>query len=223
MRRKQSRYSSSLATDWVVPSPTEETRAPETSIERELPKASEGHVPRGATQSRSDSIPIPGQPKSSRYKKTFPSNWVTSDAESTSIAAGIESSRGATGEPLLPQPAQLSAQRTSKPVGKILTSRSPRNQSEAMPPPAPTEAIKMSFPIRGVTHQMQREVAQPSSRFDNRRPRSNQRSSFRPLSGSARSTPTSVGQSSSAVTGSPSYGCDQPAMPPSVSPSYSTR
>ena len=204
----------------------------QTPIERELLQASEGHVPGGPVQLRSNSTPVAGQPNlsnlraGSRYKKTFPLNWVASDAESTPIAAGRGSKKGVIGEPLLPQPAKLSAQRTSKPARKILTSLSPRNQNETVPPPAPTEAIEMTLPIRGATHQMQRQISsmagRPPSRFDNKRPRSNQRSYFQPLS-STSSTPPSVGQSSSAVTDSPSYGCDHPAMPPSVSPSYSIR
>ena len=237
MRRKQSRYSSSLATDWVIPSPVHEASAPQTPVERESLQDWEDQVPSGPVQLRSDSKAIAGQPNlsnsrvGSRYKKTFPLNWVASDAESTPIAAGQAPKTGAMGEPLLPQPAELSAQRTSKPPTRhILTSQSPRIPSETTPPPAPTEAIEMSLPIRGATPKMQRQipsvpvvVARPSSRFGRTRSRSNQRSYFQPPSHSTTSTPTSVGRSSSAVTDSSSYGRDQPAMPPSVSPSYSTR
>ncbi|MCJ1456542.1 hypothetical protein MMC28_006903 [Mycoblastus sanguinarius] len=242
MPKKRTRYSSSLAADWVVPSPAkaEGITTEETSARRHPIQASGKTQSNRATIFNQDSRPIERQSeaenakKRGRYKKTLPSGWVASESEGSQEAGSprlLPMRDSLTSQPqdfelrdkgFGMRPVQQSMKRSTSPAHNIHTSLSPQNDSELIPPPAPTKARQMVI-------SSQRPPAPPVFHQNsslNRRSRSGQRSHvglrpFQSLRDATVSPPISVGQSSSALTNSTSYGRDQPAIAPSISPSYS--
>ena len=126
-------------------------------------------------------------------------------------------------------PMQQSITRSTRPAQNIRTTSLSSNYSELLPqpPPAPTESKQMDLPRQWPTQEPRRSPPSPISYFQAKssiviRSRSSQRFRAEPPRDMIISPQISMGQSSSATTDSPSYGCDQPALAPSVSSNYST-
>lgn len=235
MGKRRIRYSSGLAVDWITPSVPEADgpKATQTSAERPLIQASGEELSSGPILLNKELRPKQVQPeagdagKRGRYKKALPSGWVASESENGSGAAldpattDVERHE----EDYGPRADQQSVKRSARPAHNIHTSLSPPGDPEFMPPRAPTELKSMVLPSGKPVHETQRLPIPYHENSVNRQPRSGHRSYD--ISGSSRSLydvvspPISLGQSSSATTDSPSYGRDQPATAPSLSPNYS--
>ena len=89
MRKKRTRYSSSLAADWVVPVSTEIETSTDAQVapERQSPSTSgEGPANEAVKLEHHSQLPkllseAEASKKRSRYKKPLPSSWVTSEFE----------------------------------------------------------------------------------------------------------------------------------------------
>ncbi len=243
MGKRRTRYSSSLAEDWIVSSPrTDHVATADISAN--------SHTARGQSYGPADSyqgfeptqgpLEADGATKRARYKKSLPSNWVASNSEDD---PAVESPhlQPLRGYPSSPFPdfelydaaikptfgQQRSIDRSTMPARNIQTSLPPQNDGEFVPPPAPTEDRKMNLPYRKLVHEQQgRSVFQSGSSL-NSPSRAGQRSyvgrgPVQLFDDTTVSPPISARQSSPATTDSPSYGRDLPAKVPTISPSYST-
>ncbi len=235
MGKKRIRYSSGLAEDWIIPSLTE-AEGPatvQTSAETPPTQASGEELLNrpmllnNVLRSRQVQSEAEDARKRSRYKKALPSGWVASEPEDSSVAALSSTAMDIEGrdESFGSRPGHQSAKLSTRPAHNIHTSLSPPDDHESTPPPAPTEAKEMVIPPRRPAHETRRPPITHNDSFVNRQPRSGQRSydSSRPSQSlyDTVSPPISLGQSSSAVTDSPSYGRDLPATAPSISSNYS--
>ena len=234
MGKRRIRYSSSLAADWVVLSPRTDTVATEkisvnkhTASEIQSIEPTSFHQGSAQKQGLSEADEVK---KCARYKKSLPSDWVSSNSEddpaiespkplreySNSEPHDIELYDAGIG--LMPSRRQFIDQSTTP-------TRDIQNNREIVPPPAPTENKKMYFPFRKpVREQQARSVPQKDTSLNSASARQRSYVRIGPsqlFDDTMVSPPISVRQSSPATTDSPSYGRDLPATAPSISPNYS--
>lgn len=216
MPPRKTRYSSSLAADWIVTTPVADE-----AIEMTREDVSD-------YKSLSDSIAKP-----SRYKKVLPVDWIGSNTDTRRSDAHVP-------EPLDSEHCDTPHDERSK--GDIRhthvtdTSIPRKGNSGYTPPPTPTfrpaeigqdDRFSRTLPLEPVhsnrrARQRQRdsterwpEAEQPHSQADGAAPQQP------PHHDATISPPISVGQLSSVPTTSPFYGRDLPVRGPAMSPSYS--
>ena len=227
MGKKRTRYSSSLAADWVISPPrTEKVAAVETSADNYPPH--ESHRPTNSYQGLvTTEIPSVADDarRRARYKKSLPSNWIASGSEDGPIAESPKLLRAMPGSAptdfelhdagIWPTPGRPHfTNRYATPSSIVSTSLPTRKHGEFVPPPAPTKPVR---------EQHEQSIFHDNSSPINRS-RAGQRSSAgiehsQPFQDTTVSPPISTTQSS---TDSPSYGRDIPAIAPTISPNYST-
>lgn len=246
MGKRRTRYSSSLAPEWIVSSPKTETEKevivevsasihPDCGVSSSGPASSHRGLEPG--QSPSDAADTK---KRARYKKSLPSDWVASDFEKDQA---IESPhlQPLRGFPRSTPPdidhydavigpmdgLRQSINRSNTLACNTHISLPPQTGGELVTPPAPTEDKKMFIPYPFPVRSQQAESTFQDTIFLNSRSRGGRGSyggigSPQPINDTTVSPPISARQSSPATTDSPSYGRDLPAVPPSISPNYST-
>ncbi len=216
MPLRKTRYSSSLAADWVVPTPVAD-EAMETNRE----DVSDSKSP-------SNSIARP-----SRYKKVLPVDWIGSNTDTRRSDAHVPESLDLEH---CDTPNDKRSKGDTRHTHVIDTSIPKKGNSGYTPPPAPT------FPPAETGQDDRFFGGLPSETVhSNRRARQPQRDSTEPwpeaeqphlrADGATReqpshheatiSPPISVGQLSSTPTTSPFHGQDLPVRGPAMSPSYS--
>ena len=245
MPKKRSRYSSSLAADWVTPAHTvtEYTEAVETLDEKE-PTEAVGDPTQAAVSISDPTQPAIEPRKYGRYKRVLPPNWI---APASEPELGKEDTRPQKPHSAAPSNVDLDdsaipGSRRRRPSMKmkpsdrlaytIDTSKTPRSDGDMAPPPAPTKPTKPLFSSSyqglkggGVEMPMYNDMSGPLTSipiqrsFGHPEPRLMRRSQS--VGEATVSPPISVGQQSLATTESPLHGRDLPAKDPPVSPSYS--
>ena len=241
MGKRRTRYSSSLAPEWVVSSPKTESEREVIEVPASihpdcgapssgLASSYQGLEPRQGPSDADDTR------KRARYKKSIPSDWVASNFEND---PGIES------PPLQPQrefprPTPPDVDLYDTGIGPMAGRRQsisrshtlacnthislpPQTGGELVTPPAPTENKKMVIPYPLPVRAQQAESTFHNNSSLDSKSRGGRRSygSSQPFNDTTISPPISVRQMSPATTDSPSYGRDLPAVPPSISPNYS--
>ena len=174
MGNRRNRYSSSLAPDWIVSPPrTEKVAAVENSAEKHTACRVPSYEPSNVYQGL-DSEQNPPKAddarKRARYKKSLPSDWVASDSEDNEAIENqhLQPLRGLSRSTypdielydasVRPMPGRLqSTNRCATLASNIHTLIPPERGSEFVPPPAPTQDIKMFLP-KSVHEQQVRSV-----------------------------------------------------------------
>ena len=244
MGKRRTRYSSSLAPEWVVSSPKTESEREVIEVAASihpdcgapssgLASSYQGLEPRQGSSDGDDTR------KRARYKKSLPSDWVASNFEND---PGLESPpRQPQREFPRPTPPDVdvydtgiglmagrrqSINRSHTLACSIHTSIPPQTGGELVAPSAPTEDKKMFLPYSLPVRAQQAESIFHNNSSLNSKSQGERRyyggiGTSQPFNDTMVSPPISARQSSPATTDSPSYGRDLPAVPPSISPNYS--
>ena len=164
MGKRRTRYSSSLAADWVVSPPgTEKVATVEISANRHPAHEISSYEPASSYQDLDTTqgpSAVDDARKRARYKKSLPSDWIASSSEdgpamesphlqplrSTPSSTPPDFKLYHAGWPVLSQPQSMN--RSNTPARIIHTSLPPQKDGELVPPPAPVEDKNMFIPYR---------------------------------------------------------------------------